>query len=80
MIFPYFSTLSNFKDTVLLQGSSKQGKYNNLVFAGMDYSVDEDEAMRLKQKSLYTGLVVWHCIFYYNKVSFYYEFMYTCTI
>ncbi|KAL4240415.1 ion transport [Mactra antiquata] len=51
------STLSNFKDTVLSEENSKQANYCNNVFAGMDYNIGEEEAMCLKQKSIYNGLI-----------------------
>ncbi|WAQ96057.1 TMC7-like protein [Mya arenaria] len=51
------NTLSNFKETVLAKENSKQGVYCNTVFAAFDYMVDEDEAVKLKQKSIYNGLV-----------------------
>ncbi|WAQ96023.1 hypothetical protein MAR_028713 [Mya arenaria] len=51
------TTLSNFKETVLAKENSKQGVYCNTVFAAFDYMVDEDEAVKLKQKSIYNGLV-----------------------
>ncbi|XP_053393438.1 transmembrane channel-like protein 7 isoform X2 [Mercenaria mercenaria] len=51
------NTLSNFKETVLSQENAKQATYCNSVFAGFDYSVDGQEAVELKQKSIYRGLV-----------------------
>ncbi|XP_060601811.1 transmembrane channel-like protein 7 isoform X1 [Ruditapes philippinarum] len=51
------NTLSNFKETVLAQENAKQATYCNGVFAGFDYSVIELEAVELKQRSIYRGLV-----------------------
>lgn len=43
---------------MLSQENSKQANYCNSVFAGMDFNIDEDKAMCLKQKSIHKGLVV----------------------
>lgn len=55
LIFMLRNTVSGFKEAQIAK-SSKQSVYCNAVFAGWDYSIIEDEATIIKQKSLYRGL------------------------